>query len=121
MILIFLSPLRLPALTYEWVEVPKTQYGKQLWDQKNLFINEDGSIRIFSKFIPRTKSKISEDILYTMDINCFEKTFRDIGLGSKDFNEYQNIDANWKDPNGDKLILGVIDQVCNFSNKSTFK
>ena len=46
--------------------------------------------------------------------NCFEKTFRDVGVGSKEFNEFENIEAKWKFPNGDKLILGVIDQVCRY-------
>ena len=113
-LIIFLSPLQLRALTFEWIEVPSTNYGKQLWDKKNISLNKDGSLRIFSKFLPKTKSSISEDILYTMDINCFEKTFRDIGVGVKNFNEYKNIHAHWKYPNGDKLLLGVIDQVCNF-------
>ena len=49
-----------------------------------------------------------------MDINCSEKSFRDVAVGAKEFNEFKNKDSKWKDPNGDKLILGVIDQVCTF-------
>ena len=49
-----------------------------------------------------------------MDINCTEKTFRDVAVGSDEFNEFENINAKWKYPNGDKLLLGVIDQVCSF-------
>ena len=48
-----------------------------------------------------------------MDINCSQKTFRDVGVGAEDFNEFENLEAKWKYPNGDKLILGVIGQVCN--------
>ena len=51
-----------------------------------------------------------------MDINCSKKSFRDIALGAKEFNEFKNKDSKWKDPNGDKLILGVIDQVCAYIN-----
>ncbi len=71
---------------------------------------------MLSKFIPKSTTDITQDILYTMDIDCSEKSFRDITLGTKEFNEFENQDSEWKDPNGDKLILGVIDQVCAFSN-----
>ena len=100
------------ALPHEWVGVPKSEFGEQLWDRKSIKRNEDGSVRVLSKFIPKTKSEITKDILYTMDINCFEKSFRDVDVSidqiSSDFNDL----ADWQDPNGDKLILGVIGQVC---------
>ena len=51
-----------------------------------------------------------------MEINCSDKVFRDIAVGSNEFNEFKNNDSEWKDPNGDKLILGVIEQVCTFGN-----
>ncbi len=75
---------------------------------------DDGSIRLFSKFIPNNSTEITQEILYTMDIKCLEHTFRDIAVGVKEFNEVKNKDSQWKDPNGDKLIIGVIDQVCTF-------
>ena len=68
---------------------------------------------------------------YTMDINCFEKSFRDVDVSIDEVNSNFNDLADWQDPNGDKLILGVIGQVCrvekikNFSiikkNYETFK
>ena len=115
-IVIFLTPLETSALTHKWIKVPMSEYGEQVWDKKSIIRNDDGSIRVLSKFIPKTSNDITEDILYTMEINCFEKTFRDIGLGSKEFDEYENIKAVWKYPNGDKLLLGVIDQVCDFKD-----
>ena len=51
-----------------------------------------------------------------MDINCSEKFFRDISIGENEFNEFENKDSEWKDPNGDNLILGFIDEVCTFIN-----
>ena len=78
--------------------------------------NRDGSIRVLSKFIPKSNTDITKDILYAMDINCSEKSFRDVALGTKEFNELKNLDLNWKDPNEDKLILGIIDQVCDRMN-----
>ena len=112
--LINISPLEVNALSHNWVGVPRSKYGEQVWDQQSIQINEDGTRRVLSKFIPKTKSDITKDILYTMDINCTEKTFRDVAVGADEFNEFENINAKWKYPNGDKLLLGVIDQVCSF-------
>ena len=100
------------SLPREWVGVPKSEYGEQLWDRQSIKRNEDGSVRILSKFIPKTKSEITKDILYTMDINCFEKSFRDVDVSTDELNSNFNDFADWQDPNGDELILGVISQVC---------
>ena len=104
------------ASPHEWVGVPKSEYGEQLWDRQSITRNEDGSVRVLSKFIPKTKSEITRDILYTMDINCFEKSFRDVDVSIDEANSNFNDLANWQDPNGDKLILGVIGQVCRVKN-----
>ena len=104
------------ALPHEWVVVPKSEYGEQLWDRQSIKRNEDGSVRVLSKFIPKTKSEITKDILYTMDINCFEKSFRDVDVSVDEANSNFNNLADWQDPNGDKLILGVIGQVCRVEN-----
>ena len=110
---ILFLPLQTNAIDHDWVSVPASKFGKQLWDAKTIHKNEDGSIRVLSKFIPKIKNDITKDILYTMDINCTQKTFRDVAVGAKDFDEFENPEAKWKYPNGDKLILGVIGQVCN--------
>ena len=104
------------ALSHEWVGGPISEYGEQLWDRKSIKRNEDGSVRVLSKFIPKTKSEITQDILYTMDINCFEKSFRDVGVSTDVRNNRLNNLADWQDPKGDQLILGVIGQVCRFEN-----
>ena len=111
-----LSIKRSDALPHEWVGVPKSEYGEQLWDKQSIKRNEDGSVRVLSKFIPKTKSEITKDILYTMDINCFEKSFRDVDVSIDEVNSNFNNLADWQDPNGDKLILGVISQVCRVEN-----
>ena len=100
------------ALPHEWVGVPRSEYGEQLWDKQSIRRNKDGSVRILSKFIPKTKSEITKDILYTMDINCFEKSFRDVDVSIDEVTSNLNDFADWQDPNGDVLILGVISQVC---------
>ena len=104
------------SLPHEWVGVPKSEYGQQLLDKQSIKRNEDGSVRVLSKFIPKTKSEITKDILYTMDINCFEKSFRDVDVSIDEVNSNFNELADWQDPNGDKLILGVIGQVCRVEN-----
>ena len=104
------------ALSHEWVGVPKSEFGEQLWDRQSIKRNEDGSVRVLSKYIPKTKSEITKDILYTMDINCFEKSFRDVDVSIDELNSNFNDLADWQDPNGDKLILGVIGQVCRVEN-----
>ncbi len=111
---ITIFPLQTNALSHNWVGVPRSKYGEQVWDKESIQVNADGTLRVLSKFIPKTKNDITRDILYTMDINCSEKTFRDVAVGADKFNEFENINAKWKYPNGDKLLLGVIDQVCDF-------
>ena len=117
MLLIIFSPLKkINALDHDWVQVPKSQYGEQLWDKNSIQKNIDGSVRLLSKFIPKNNTEITQEILYTMDINCSDQTFKDISVGAKEFNEFNNKDPQWKDANGDKLIMGVIEQVCLFVN-----
>ncbi len=111
-----ISIKQLNALPHEWVGVSQSEYGEQLWDRQSIKRNEDGSVRVLSKFIPKTKSEITQDILYTMDINCFEKSFRDVDVSVDEVNSNFNDFADWQDPNGDKLILGVIGQVCRVEN-----
>ena len=112
----FISIKQLDALPHEWVGGPRSEYGEQLWDRQSIKRNEDGSVRVLSKFIPKTKSEITQDILYTMDINCFEKSFRDVDVSIDEINSNFNDFADWQDPNGDELILGVIGQVCRVEN-----
>ena len=115
-ILIIFYPLKIDALSHDWVAVPNSQFGEQLWDRNSVQKKQDGSIRVLSKFIPKSSTEITKDILYTMDINCSENYFRDVAVGEKEFNEFKNKDLQWKNPNEDKLILGVIEQVCTFVN-----
>ena len=115
-IFISITPKNAFASSPEWVGVPKSNYGEQVWDKKSLQRNRDGSVRVISKFIPKNKSEITQDIIYTMDINCFEKSFRDVAVGTDQLNNSLNNNSDWQDPNGDQLILGVIGQVCNYKD-----
>ena len=115
-LLLIFYPSRINALSHKWVAVPKSQYGEQLWDKNSIQKNQDGSLRVLSKFIPQSSTDITQEILYTMDVNCSRKSSRDIAVGAKTLDEFANIDSNWKDPNGDKLILRVINQFYDFIN-----
>ena len=53
----FISIKQLYALSHDWVGVPKSEYGEQLWDRKSIKRNKDGSVRVLSKFIPKLKVK----------------------------------------------------------------
>ena len=113
-IVLFIPTRHVYSLSQEWVGVPSSKYGEQVWDKKSIKRNKDGSVRVISKFIPKNKTEITQDILYTMDINCFEKSFRDVAVGTDQLNNSLNNNSDWQDPRGDQLILGVISQVCNY-------
>ena len=36
------------AFPHDWVGVPKSEYGEQLWDRQSIKRNEDGSVRVLS-------------------------------------------------------------------------
>lgn len=101
------------AFSHSWIKVPPSDFGYQVWDKNSLRRNSDGSLRVLSKFVPIAKNEITKEIFYTMDIDCIEKSFKDIAVGSNELNLKENIDANWQNPNGDPLIIGVINQVCH--------
>ena len=53
LLIIFYSP-KIDALSHEWIAVPKSQYGAQLWDKNSIEEHQDGFIRVLSKFIPKS-------------------------------------------------------------------
>ena len=65
-LLIIFSPSKIDALSHEWIAVPKSQYGEQLWDQNSVQKNLDGVTRVLSKFVPKSTTDITQDILYTI-------------------------------------------------------
>tara|TARA_Y100001968_G_scaffold151428_1_gene138586 strand:- start:325 stop:732 length:408 start_codon:yes stop_codon:yes gene_type:complete len=95
------------ANSYKWNEVPSSQYGRQWWEENTLVKNDDGSIKVISKYRPKqTKREIY--YLYTMDINCKKNLYRDLTVNGKDIPTIK-----WNTPNGDILIQGVINQACS--------
>ena len=111
-LLINLYPFDINAMDSKWIEVPRSEFGQQFWDKNSIQNNVDGSIRIQSKFVANSGDIEIQEILYTMEINCKENTFRDISTGSKKLYEFKNKNSKWNNPKGDKLINGVIYQVC---------
>ena len=111
-LLINLYPFDINAMASKWIEVPRSEFGQQFWDKNSIQNNVDGSIRIQSKFVANSGDIEIQEILYTMEINCKDNTFRDIATGSKKLYEFKNKNSKWNNPKGDKLINGVIYQVC---------
>jgi len=69
-VLMIFTPLKtIQALSQDWADVPKNQYEEQLWEKNSVQKNQDGSIRVLSKFIPTSNTEITQEILYTIDIN----------------------------------------------------
>jgi len=89
-LLIIFYPSKTDALSHKWIAVPQSQYGEQLWDQNSIQKNQDGFIRVLNKFVPKSTTDITQDILYTMEINCLEQAFKDVAVGANEFNEFEN-------------------------------
>ena len=53
LLIIFYSP-KIDALSHEWIAVPKSQYGAQLLAKNSIEEDQDGFIRVLSKFIPKS-------------------------------------------------------------------
>tara|TARA_Y100001968_G_C18765480_1_gene439772 strand:+ start:28 stop:183 length:156 start_codon:yes stop_codon:yes gene_type:complete len=51
-----------------------------------------------------------------MDVDCSQKPFMDVAVGNKNFNEFEDENTTWKDPNRDSLIFGIMDEAYAFIN-----
>ena len=109
-------PIRTSAIEPKWIEVPKSKFGQQFWDQDSIHKNADGSLRVQSKYIAKKNEITEKEILYIMDINCSENIFRDVVTSSNEFDEYKNTTLKWFSPKGDELIKGIINDVCEYGN-----
>ena len=92
-----------------WLEVSKTPAGIQYIDRDSLNMEGKGIIEISTKYliIDTNNSKINEENIYVMRINCLTNEFKDISVNGK-----KNLTAKWEDPNGDKLLEDVILDSC---------
>ena len=92
-----------------WVEVSKTPEGVQYLDINSLKSKSKNVIEIITKYskIDANTSKIIEDNIYTMRINCITNKFKDISVNGKN-----NLSTKWEVPNGDKLLEDVISDSC---------
>jgi len=92
-----------------WIEISKTSTGIQYIDNDSIQKEEKGVIEIASKYlkVDAKTSKVIEENIYIMDINCLTSKFKDISVNGK-----KNLTAKWEDPNGDTLINDVISNSC---------
>ena len=92
-----------------WVEVSRTPAGVQYLDRDSVDIEDKGIIELTTKYIKidSSTSKVIEENIYIMEINCMTNKFKDISVNGK-----KNLSAKWEDPNGDKLLEDVISDSC---------
>ena len=111
-ILLLSIPLPKACLAYDntWKEVNPTNYGKQSWDNKNYIITKNSTILISTRSTPIKYNQESKNlsIIYTMDIDCKQKRYRD--LKENGVLPSNNI---WHKSMGDRLIEEVISDVCS--------
>ena len=94
---------------FNWIEVSNTAEGIQYLDRNSLNAKSESVIEITTKYskIDANTSKITEDNIYIMRINCTTNKFKDISINGKN-----NFFAKWESPNGDKLLDDVISYSC---------
>ena len=92
-----------------WIEINKTSTGIQYIDNYSIQKEEKGVIEIASKYlkVDAKTSKVIEENIYIMDINCLTNKFKDISVNGK-----KNLTAKWQDPKGDKLLDDLILDSC---------
>ena len=92
-----------------WVKVSRTIAGIQYIDIDSIEKKERGEIELKTKYlqIDAKKSKVIDENIYTMRINCLTNQFKDISINGK-----ENLSAKWIYPKGDKLINDVISNGC---------
>ena len=97
------------AANTNWVEVSRTPAGVQYLDRDSVDIEDKGIIELTTKYIKidSSTSKVIEENIYIMEINCTTNKFKDISVNGK-----KNLSAKWEDPNGDKLLDDVISDSC---------
>ena len=92
-----------------WIEVSRTNAGIQYLDKESLKSKRKGIREIKTKYlkISTNTSKIIEENIYEMKINCLTNEFKDISVNGK-----KNLNAKWEAPNGDKLLDDLILDSC---------
>ena len=97
------------AVNNNWIQVSKTNEGIQYWDIGSLINKSNGLIEIKTKHLKKDpeNQEIIEENIYTMEINCINKKYKDISVNGK-----INLSAKWEAPNGDKLINDLISESC---------
>tara|TARA_Y100001968_G_C19028066_1_gene558485 strand:+ start:64 stop:498 length:435 start_codon:yes stop_codon:yes gene_type:complete len=105
-IILITSPNFANAYSNEWVEVPSSEYGRQYWDKLTIKYIQDKIVRVTTKFIP-FKTAEKKEFIYETDIDCSKNLYKDISI-----NGIKELGAEWLGSNQDKLIEGLINQVC---------
>ena len=109
LIILFNSTNIVSAANVNWIEVSKTPVGIQYLDRDSIGIRGKGIIELTTKYLKfdTNNSKVIEENIYIMRINCLTNKFKDISINGK-----KNLTAKWEDPNRDKLLDDLISDGC---------
>ena len=102
------------ALDKGWVEVQKTDAGRQLWNTDSFKKISKDLISIESIYITSNSNEINRtkiNFLYSMEIDCKRNLYKDTSV-----NGYIVSDNKWKETKDDLLIYQVANQSCASSN-----
>ena len=110
-LIFFTSFITLSAEEISWLEVYKTNNGKQFIDINSIKYNNKGFLSVLTKY-----SEINEDDQtvissnsYLMAIDCDNRLFSKLPING-DLNKVKN----WEEPINDKLIKKTIINSCSF-------
>ena len=101
-------PAKARSLDHDWIEVARTEAGRQWWDRSSLTISKSNVIELNSKYKPKAEQKKTE-LLYTMEIDCLNKLYRDVSVNNL------KVETIWTKTAGDRLIEQVITQSCDIA------
>ncbi len=108
-IMIYSNPSQNQALeSFTWKEVKASELGHQWWDETKLQRTIKGNIRVFTKFDLNTDNVQEVNDIYTMEINCEDRLFRDTHI-----NGIPETNSAWFTSEGDELIDNMINDVCS--------
>ena len=98
-------PTNIYANNSEWIEVPKTEFGRQFWDKNSVKQMDGNKISILSRYISTNPKVKKESSTYLMSIDCKNKLYKD------EVKDGVNVKKpTWKESNGDSLIDKVIEE-----------
>ena len=110
-LIFFASFITLSAEDINWLEVYKTNNGRQFIDTNSIKYNNKGFLSVVTKYseIREDDQKDISSNSYLMAIDCENRLFSKLPING-DLNHVKN----WEEPINDKLIKKTIINSCSF-------